>query len=88
MISKKTAAVFAIFCAVALAGATQFSRADEDCGAQIKELHHSADQLKDAKQKGKVEKLLAKANDELTTEHDAKECLEYTAKAKKTMGLK
>lgn len=61
------------------------SHAEEDCGAKVKLLQAKAEKVKDAKVKSKVEKLLKEAEDELVTEHDAKECLEYAEKAEKLL---
>jgi hypothetical protein len=81
----------AIAAFLALSGAVFFSVthspawAGEDCLAEVKQVRAQAAQLGDAEKQQKIEKLLKLAEDEVKTEQDPEECLDYVKDAQKLL---
>ncbi|HEX9449240.1 MAG TPA: hypothetical protein VF920_14725 [Dongiaceae bacterium] len=76
---------------LALLGASLFTVmqpsawAAEDCLAAVKQVREQAAQLNDAAKQQKIEKLLKLAEDEVKTEQDPEECLDYVKDAQKLL---
>jgi hypothetical protein len=85
LIVAAAAAALLLSGTVAMRGA---HAAGEDCKLQITKLQSQARQAADPKLRDEALKLLEKANEELVTEADADECLEYVAKAEEVLAAK
>jgi hypothetical protein len=70
---------------LSLAVTPHSASAAEDCLAQVKQLREQTAQLGDAEKRQKIEKLLKLAEDEVKTEQDPEECLDYLKDAQKLL---
>lgn len=82
---SKTIIWAALIAAVSVGVAQRSATAAEDCLAQVKQLREQAAQLGDAQKRQKIEKVLKLAEDEVKTEQDPEECLDYVKDAQKLL---
>jgi hypothetical protein len=75
----------ALLGAVLLSAQSRPAVAGEDCLAAVKQVRAQAAQLGDAEKQQKIEKLLKLAEDEVKTEQDPEECLDYVKDAQKLL---